>query len=217
MTIVVMELVPASQIVFIHAHLGDVEWPGVVEHINATIPLRLNIVRAKLGLLEMVEKRGMWPSPKFRYCTSDAKRGPLSVFIRAEMKRRGATIAVDCIGLRAEESKNRAAKIPFGLKNFLTTKSRTVYEWLPVFDLTQDEVFATIKNAGQEPHWAYKAGSTRLSCMFCIMSSKADLRRGAEENPALLKRYMAIERKIQHTVFLHKGQPISLSAHIGSA
>ena len=64
---------------------GEVEWPGIVGHINDTISHTLNIVRAGKTFLGMVEKRWMWPSARYRQCTSDLKRGPIEKFIRADI------------------------------------------------------------------------------------------------------------------------------------
>lgn len=75
-------LIPHDQIVVIHASLGDVEWPGVIEHINSTVSHELNIVKAEKTFLGMVERRGKWPSAQHRQCTSDLKRGPIEKFIR---------------------------------------------------------------------------------------------------------------------------------------
>lgn len=57
-----------------------------------------------------------------------------------------------------------------------------------------------IEAAHQEPHWAYRMGMSRLSCVFCIMSSKADLRTAAALNPELYGRYVELERRIGHTL-----------------
>ncbi|MDE1484687.1 phosphoadenosine phosphosulfate reductase, partial [Xenorhabdus bovienii] len=66
-------VVPHEQIVVVHANLGDVEWPGVIDHISENITHELNIIQADKTLLGMVEARGMWPSPRYRQCTSDLK------------------------------------------------------------------------------------------------------------------------------------------------
>jgi DNA sulfur modification protein DndC len=50
----------------------------------AEFGLELNMVRnPKRTYLEMVEQRGMFPSPQYRQCTSDLKRGPIDKFIRS--------------------------------------------------------------------------------------------------------------------------------------
>src|SRR5690606_25015144 len=132
----VRKVVPHDQIVVVHANLGEVEWPGVIEHIRLNIDHRLNIVRANKTCLGMVEKRGMWPSAAYRQCTSDLKRGPIFKFIRNDLKARGANIAINCMGLRAEESTARAKKQPFSYNKMQSSQSRDVWDWLPVFYLS---------------------------------------------------------------------------------
>ena len=41
---------------------------------------------------------------------------------------------------------------------------------------------------------------SRLSCSFCILASRADLRRAAELRPDLYRTYAALERRIGHTL-----------------
>jgi len=41
---------------------------------------------------------------------------------------------------------------------------------------------------------------TRLSCSFCILASRQDLRRAAVLRPDLYKRYASLERKLGHTL-----------------
>lgn len=76
------EIVPADQLVLVHADLGRVEWAGAVAHIKATTSGEpLHICRARRDLLQMVAERGMFPSPEQRQCTSDLKRGPIEKVI----------------------------------------------------------------------------------------------------------------------------------------
>lgn len=213
----IREVVPNNQIVVIHSDLGEVEWPGVQDHIRANISHTLNIVRANKTFLEMVEKRGMWPSAAYRQCTSDLKRGPIFKFIRNDLKERGSTIAVNCMGLRAQESNSRAKKTPFIYNKMHSCNKRVirhVYDWLPIFHFNTEEVFEAIHKAGQKPFWAYEKNE-RLSCVFCIMGCVNDLRHGAEQRPDLFKKYVDLEKKIGHTMFLKGKEPISLEAHIG--
>ena len=129
---VLRELIPAKQLIVIHADLGRVEWSGNVEHIRSTISPdhHFAIVRAKKTLFDMVEHRGMFPSPSFRQCTSDLKVGPIQKYIRAYMAEHGFDTVVNCMGLRAEESSQRAKKEPFKFNQTLTNSKRTWYDWL---------------------------------------------------------------------------------------
>jgi DNA sulfur modification protein DndC len=118
------------------------------------------------------------------------------------------------MGLRAVESTARAKKKPFSFNKMQSCSTRTVYDWLPIFDLTTPEVFQVIANAGQKPFWAYEKNE-RLSCVFCIMGSVNDLRHGAEQNPKLYKKYVDLEKKIGHTLFMKGKEPIYLEQYTG--
>lgn len=198
----VCEHVPPAQIHVIHADLPDVEWEGVQAHIRATIGAApLSVCRNEnKTLLQMIERRGMFPSPEQRQCTSDLKRGPIERTIRHLVKARrasgipGAEIVVNCMGMRAEESPGRSKLTTFKLNKGNSVAGREWYDWLPIHDWLVGDVFARIAAAGQQPHWAYAAGMSRLSCCFCIMASKADLTTAARLNPTLYRRYVELER-----------------------
>jgi DNA sulfur modification protein DndC len=208
---VVRRHVPDAQIVVVHAHLPEVEWEGTWEHVQATtlgLPCYATQSTTKT-LLQMVEARGMFPSPNQRQCTSDLKRGPIEREIRRILKERGRgeRIVVNCMGMRAQESSSRAKLATFKRNKVNSVAGRDWYDWLPIHDLEVDDVFRIIAEAGQEPHWAYAAGMTRLSCCFCIMSSTADLRTAARLNPQLYRRYVELERHIGFTMMMPpKGQ-----------
>ena len=55
---------------------------------------------------------------------------------------------------------------------------------------------------------AYAAGMSRLSCVFCIMASRADLYTAAQLQPALYRRYVSLEERIGHTLS-PSGVPLS--------
>lgn len=67
-------------------------------------------------------------------------------------------------------------------------------------DVTR-EVFATIRDAGQTPFWAYQSGNERLSCVFCIMGSRSDLANGRKHRPELYQEYIEIEEETGWTMF----------------
>lgn len=187
----IARLVPKEQIFVIHACLGDVEWPGVIDHIRATIgSYELHVCRARRTLLEMIEERGMFPSPSMRQCTSDLKRGPIERTIRQS----GHKLIVNCMGMRSQESPHRAklAILKFSAKN--SKNGREWYDWLPVQDWRTEQIFSYIAECGQVPHYAYGLGMSRLSCIFCIMSSKSDLTIAAKHNPRVFKIYVNLER-----------------------
>ena len=205
MTILLSRIVPTGQLVAVHAPLAEVEWEGVVPHIEATLPAGVPLVMARVSsgksLLERIEERGRFPGPRQRFCTGDFKRTPIERELRRYLKanpRFGGRLLY-CLGIRRDESAARAKRVPWQRNERLSKAGREVFDWLPIFDLTTDEVFRIIRRTGQSPHWIYNHLS-RCSCSFCIFSSPEDLRRAAELRPALYRRYTEIERRIGHTL-----------------
>lgn len=195
--------VPDLQIVIFHACLGEVEWPGTIEHIKATTGgARLIIAKATKTLFEMVRHRGMWPSAAQRQCTSDLKRGPIEREIRRYLKdyNRYGGLVVNCMGMRAQESSARAKREPLKFSARNSRAGRTWFDWLPIHDMDEVEVFETIHRHRQAPHWAYSKGMSRLSCSFCIMASKCDLRIAAQLRPDLYRKHVELEKEIGHTM-----------------
>ena len=206
MTILLSRIVPRDRLVAVHAPLGEVEWPGTIEHIEATLPVGVPLIFAPVAsgktLLHSIEERGRFPSPSVRWCTSSQKRGPIERELRRFLKaipRFGGRL-VNAMGMRAQESPARARKAPWRRNDRMSVAGREVFDWLPVFHLSTEEVFRVIRDAGQSPHWAYAAGMSRLSCSFCILASRADLRRAAELRPDLYRTYTELERRIGHTL-----------------
>ncbi len=206
MTILLARTVPRDQLVVVHAPLGEVEWPGTVEHIENTIPAGVPLIFACVAsgktLLDQVEERGKWPGPRTRFCTRGFKVSPIERELRRYLKahpRFGGRI-VSAVGIRRDESNARSKRIPWARSDRNSRAGREWFDWLPIFDLTTDDVFRVIRDAGQSPHWVYAEGMSRCSCSLCLFSSKSDIRRAAELRPDLYRRYAEIEKRIGHTL-----------------
>jgi 3'-phosphoadenosine 5'-phosphosulfate sulfotransferase (PAPS reductase)/FAD synthetase len=214
----ISEGVPSTRILVVHTSLGEAEWPGALEHAEQhakTVGCDFIVARASKTFFDMVEHRfatrpdaPSWPSAKHRQCTSDLKRGPIEREVRRYADARGFAIIVNVLGLRAEESVGRAKRAIFSEVRRNWTAGREWFEYLPIHDYTTEEVFATIREAGQTPHHAYSLGNERLSCVFCIMSSKNDMVSGAKHNPELLTKYADLEKKTGYTMHMSR-KPIT--------
>lgn len=202
--------VPAKQLLVVHASLGPMEWPGALEKAQehaAHNGLPFIVAKASKTLFEMVTRRfetrpdaPSWPSPKHRQCTSDLKRDPIAREVRRYADANGFKTIVNCLGLRADESTGRAKLAVLSKVDRFSTAGRTWLQWLPIHELSTKEVFASIAQAGEKPHYAYLLGNERLSCVFCIMSSQNDLSVGAKHNPGLFQQYVALEGKTRYTM-----------------
>ena len=173
----------------------------------AEFGLGLTVVRnPKRTYLEMVEHRGMFPSPRFRQCTSDLKRGPIEKFIRSLPHK----VIVNCIGIRAKESHSRSRLVPLTLNASLTTRDRTVYNWLPIFDQSLADVLAWHWMNAIRLHPVYipeyhKDGTTggylrRFSCRVCIFSTDTDLRAIYRNDRAAFEQISNLETKLGYTM-----------------
>lgn len=208
---------PRSQIVVSHQDLGRMEWKGTKElaaRQAEAYGLRFEVTRyhnkdgAELTLLDYVRKRGKWPSNKQRYCTSDFKRGPGRRLL-TRLSREACGSILHVFGFRAEESPARAKKNPFILNASASSHARQVYDWLPIHEWKETEVWAHIAESRLRDlvHPAYALGMPRLSCVFCIFAPRAALMIAGRNNPELLAEYCTVEREIGHD-FQH-GKPLA--------
>lgn len=193
-------LVPEDQLIVIHAYLPEVEWEGTTDHIERFLRgHRFEVCQAKKTFFDMVEHRGKWPSSKQRQCTSDLKRGPLEKLIRKISQELSNGLIVNCMGMRAEESPARAKKEVFKYSERNSIAGREWYEWLPIHDWEESDVFDCIHENGEVPFHTYSKGMKRKSCCFCIMACQNDLKIAAELRPELLARIVETEKRIGHT------------------
>ena len=209
-----LAIVPRSQLLVVHASLGEFEWHGALElartqAADAGVPFL--VARAAKSFLDMVERKfdrvpdvPSFPSAKHRQCTSDLKRDPIDREVRAYAKAHGYRVVISATGIRAAESTARAKVATFRRNERNTIADRDWYEWAPIHALSTAEVFATIRDAGQEPHPAYAAGNERLSCVFCIMGSKTDILHGAQARPELFAKLSAVEERTGYTLHMSR-------------
>ena len=200
---------PVDQMVVVHADLGRVEWKGtreLAEEQAKFYGMQFVAVDGRTSrgdLLEHIESKGMFPDSARRWCTSDFKRAPIRKLMTKLVKESGVSgrrcSILNCMGFRAEESPARAKRSPYSYSDASNKTKRVVYDWLPIFDMLEDEVWAKIKASGCPSHKAYDLGMPRLSCVFCVFAPKHQLELAGKHNPELLNEYVRVENKIGHT------------------
>ena len=192
-----------GSVCLIHADLGRAEWHSTsayVQGLAERLKVPLHIARWTQGdLIDRIWARWEtlnhavcpWPSAKIRFCTSDMKQGPISRFIRQTFSGR----VICAMGLRAQESSTRARKLILSPRRdcMAPTKGRFVYDWLPIHDWTERQVWDCIRQHGSVFHEAYQLGNQRLSCACCILASLNDLLNGAIHNPDTYRELCRIE------------------------
>ena len=178
----------------IHSDLGRVEWKDSLpacERLAAHLGWELMVVRRAAGDmlarwegrwannvaryldLECVKIILPWSTPAMRFCTSELKT---SVICSALRKRFPKEDILNVVGIRREESENRRRMPVSATLAKLARRNAKGVSWNSIIELTIEEVFATIAKAGVSLHEAYGVyGSSRVSCVACIMSSLPDL------------------------------------------
>jgi len=170
----------------VHADLGRVEWKqshSQCEQLSTRFNIPLHIVKRndKLDMLAVWQKRmkqlqfpasviatreevkvsatPFWSSSSSRYCTSDLKRDPITVFYNST----GNDFIISAEGIRAGESVTRSKKNPLTVNdrnsssiykgmtaeeaiNAFTPGKKLVLTWFPIFNFTTEEVWNTLGN-----------------------------------------------------------------------
>ncbi|WP_328973530.1 phosphoadenosine phosphosulfate reductase family protein [Streptomyces sp. NBC_00239] len=167
-----------DKVVVVHADIGqDAEWPGVRDLARQQADrygLRFVVVKAPVGFLGMVEKRGMWPDAQNRLCTSTLKRdeaAKLFTQIVDELGLDEQALIVNCLGIRADESPSRRKKHELAIDHRASNGRRLVLTWHPVFHLSEQDIWQEIVDNTLDYHPVYDTLIPRLSCIFCILAS----------------------------------------------
>lgn len=216
-----------GEIELVHADLGRGEWsytPAHVEKLAEHLGLPLSIVSRPQGdfvarIWQRHESRPdapPFPSAAARYCTAELKTGQVDKWLR-EFTPEG--VVVCALGIRAQESPARAKKSPVQERGKITTRKRTGWTWLPLFDFSEEDVWealgtsraeleairADVRQAQQDgldpldamatwpAHPAYAFGNERLSCAICVLATENDIRNGIDDNPELYRELCRIE------------------------
>lgn len=208
---------PRSLRYAMHADLGRVEWretPEVVEIQARHLGLPLMVVRRERGdlvsvweqrysdglpayeALEQIRLRGPWSGPGQKFCQPAMKRDQFVKTLRHAFP----TQTVVCvIGVRRDESRDRANAKTFSSETRLSTPGRTKgLNWNAIAHWSTADVFAYAEARGLPMHEAYgRWGSSRLSCALCVFASKGDVQASLsnELNHDLLHTLVGIENR----------------------
>ncbi len=167
------------------------------EKIVAMFGLKLHTVRnPNKSFLTMVINRGKFPGPEQRQCTSDLKRGPVDTWIRRNVKDK---VVINCLGLRAEESPARSKKKTLTRNRRTSNSKRTIWEWLPIKDWKEQQVYDFLESKNIPLHPVYKY-LRRFSCRVCIYMSEHDLKQVQKNDPEAIQIISTIERDINFSM-----------------
>jgi 3'-phosphoadenosine 5'-phosphosulfate sulfotransferase (PAPS reductase)/FAD synthetase len=193
-----------GKIVIVHADLGEMEWEPMHHFIESnSFGYEVHVVKPPMDFFQLCKRYNRLPSGLARFCTSDMKTQPIGRFIKKYCRDNGIKSAINCIGIRAEESPARAKKEPFKLsKMSLKRDNIQIWEWYPIFDYKLNDVWNEISSVGQEPHKLYSEGFSRLSCVFCVFGRKEEHQKAAKLRPELFNRMVELEKDLGKSIRL---------------
>ena len=169
------------------------------------LPLHV-VSNPRRTLLEEVAERGKFPSAGQRWCTAHHKRNPIQKWIRNHVD---TPCIVNAIGIRAEESPNRRKMLAVSRDWALSTRSRTVFTWYPIFDWPLAKVwnYHEIHDLPIHPVYGFLP---RFSCRVCIFHRGRDLAAVRRHDPASFAIWSGLEEQIRFTAN-PKGSAVALA------
>lgn len=147
-----------------------------------------------------------------RWCSAVVKIDVLSRVIANHPDYSHGTFAI-CTGERRQESAGRA-KYKTIEPYRATSKQRKAWQWRPILEWTEEEVWDIMKRWKIQPHPAYELGWGRCSCATCIFSSPSTWASLYELDPDRVEKFFAKEKELGHTLYHGKGRPIPLEEWI---
>jgi len=130
--------------------------------------------------LDLCILKGRFPSRKAQFCTEELKVIPITLDVVLPMLKAGPVL--QWLGIRADESRNRAKQPRFNRHD-----SGSVV-WRPIFRWTVEDVWAQHRRHGLAPNPLYAMGMGRVGCMPCINCRKSEMREIADRFPEHIDR-----------------------------
>jgi 3'-phosphoadenosine 5'-phosphosulfate sulfotransferase (PAPS reductase)/FAD synthetase len=201
--------------ILVHAELGMVEWKDSLpacQRLANFLGYPLHVVRRiGGGLMERWESRWVssvrryenlecvtlippWSTPSMRFCTSEQKTHPIAGLLKRLFP---GQVILNVTGVRCEESFRRSLTPVSSVNGMLDGKRKIrAFTWNPVRKWTVKDVWDLHQAEGFAGHEAYRVyGTSRVSCVMCIMGSKDDLRKAAScaDNHEVYRRMVGLE------------------------
>ena len=171
----------------------DTRWEhGAVKEHVAYLEGKLGPIKAlsgPLGMVDLIRKKGMFPSRQRRFCTEELKTFPARDYLNALVA--AGDDVINAVGIRRAESTDRSQMPEW---EWMDTFDCEV--WRPLVDWSLEEVIAIHHRHGVKPNPLYLMGMERVGCWPCINSNKGEVRKIAEIDPARIDEIRALEAEV---------------------
>lgn len=120
-----------------------------------------------IGMLDLSNWKGRFPSAKAQFCTEWLKLWPIQQYLETHYP---LDEWIMYVGLRAGESPRRAKRKPFEWNTYFDCEAVN-----PMLYETEQGVFDLLKEKGVPPNPLYALGFGRVGCFPCIHANKKEL------------------------------------------
>ena len=204
MTILLSRIVPREQLLVVHAPLGEVEWSGTVEHIEATLPAGVPLIMAGC--------------PRESRCSTTSRSAGCSRESTRDGVRPATSAALSSASCAVSEGPSPLRRAARQLPRPAPRRERRARETRPLAaqraherrrarglrlaaDLRPLDRRRVPRHSPRGPVSALDLSPPlAMQCAFCIFSSPRGSAAGAELRPDLYRRYAEIERRTGHTL-----------------
>jgi 3'-phosphoadenosine 5'-phosphosulfate sulfotransferase (PAPS reductase)/FAD synthetase len=156
-----------------------------LEELEHRLGMKITRLNPPLGMVDLILKKSMFPSRRFRFCTQQLKVFPFLEYV-------GDRDVVNLVGIRADESRARA-KLP---ERGPMTESEGVEVWRPLVRWSTQDVIDMHKRHGVPPNPLYVAGSERVGCWPCVFERKSSIRAVVSRDPARIDFIRDLEARV---------------------
>jgi 3'-phosphoadenosine 5'-phosphosulfate sulfotransferase (PAPS reductase)/FAD synthetase len=156
------------------------EHPATYEYLRGPLTAKLGPiteVSGPLGFVDLVEKKGLFPSRVMRFCTTELKVFPAQRWLTGHADALGVEL-VNSVGIRRAESKAREA-----MAEWEWSEGFDVQTWRPLVTWSTDDVIAIHARHGLPMNPLYGMGATRVGCWPCIHARKSEIALVADVDP----------------------------------
>jgi 3'-phosphoadenosine 5'-phosphosulfate sulfotransferase (PAPS reductase)/FAD synthetase len=143
-------------------------------------------IRGELDFVQLVEKKGLFPSRVMRFCTELLKVVPVQQWLAA---RPDVADLVNAVGIRRAESRARSA-----MAEWEWSDGFDLEVWRPLVTWAAADVAAIHARHGLALNPLYALGASRVGCWPCIHARKSEIALVARLDPGRIDQIREMER-----------------------
>lgn len=177
----------------------DTGWESQITYDYLRGPLRdklgpITEIRGGLDFVQLVEKKGLFPSRVMRFCTEELKVKPIQRWLALRTNARIADDApelLNAVGIRRAESRARSQ-----MTEWEWSDGFDLEVWRPLITWTADDVRAIHGRHDLAMNPLYELGASRVGCWPCIHARKSEIALVARIDPERIDLIRMLERQL---------------------